>query len=816
MFKMFMAIIGCSLSLNAIAQINVRGTVLDEKTKEPLAGATVQVENQNRNAVADENGKFELRNLASGNQTIVVKFLGFQEKRQPIELTADIEVNFLLVQSAQLTDEVVVYATRANEKSPTVFTTISKAALQKQNLGQDLPFLLNWTPSLVTTSDAGAGIGYTGLRIRGSDATRINVTINGIPLNDSEEHGVFWVNIPDIATSTQSIQVQRGVGNSTNGAGAFGASINLQTNARNNLPYVDIINTVGSFGTHRHTVGIGTGMKNKFAFDARMSIIKSDGFIDRASSDLKSYYLSGGYYGDKTIVKAIVFGGQERTYQSWNGVPESRLNNDRDAMLATAAAEGWNAEQTNNLLNSSSRTFNSYTYENQTDNYAQDHYQLHLSHRFNNALTGNIALHYTYGRGYFEEFKYNAPFSKYGVDTLVIGGSKIGSSDLVRRRWLDNHFYGTTYSLHYEKGKFNSTLGGALNRYEGDHFGEVTWSQVSAIPQGYRYYFNQGTKTDFNVFWKTNYQATARINLFVDVQQRIIRYLANGIDNDLNNFNVNASYQFFNPKLGLTYALSEDQSLYASYNVAKREPVRSDFVNNINLSTPRPEILHDWEAGWRWRKKQSTVNVNLYWMDYVDQLVATGKLNDVGAAIRTNVASSYRAGIEIDGSVRFAKKFSWIGNVTVSRNEIRDFGEVLYDYGVNYDEYNEVVRNYKRTDIAFSPNLVAGSTFIYQPITNIEIGLLTKYVGKQYLDNTSNEDRKIDSYFINDLRLSYVLKPSFLRELSLSLLVNNVFDVMYSSNGYTYGFLGGAIETRQNYFYPQAGRNYLLMLAVRF
>ena len=815
MFKMFVAIIGCTLSLNAMAQFTLRGNVRDAKSGETLVGATVQVENQNRYAVTDDQGRYELKKVA-GAQTLLIKFLGYQETKQEVNVVADAELDLSMQESSQLTDEVVVYATRVSEKSPTAFTNISKATIQKQNFGQDLPFVLNWTPSLVTTSDAGTGIGYTGLRIRGSDATRINVTINGIGLNDSEEHGVFWVNIPDIATSTQSVQVQRGVGSSTNGAGAFGASINLQTNTRNDLPYADIINSVGSFGTRRHTVGFGTGLKNNFAFDGRMSVIKSEGFIDRASADLKSYYLTGGYYGKKTFVKAIVFGGQETTYQSWNGVPESRLNNDVDAMNATADAEGWNAEQRANLLNSAARTFNLYTYKNQVDKYAQDHYQLHLSHRFNDVVTANAALHYTYGRGYFEEFKHDAPFTNYGIDTLVIGNQKIGSSDLVRRRWLDNHFYGATYSISYEKDKINSVIGGAINRYLGDHFGELIWAKVSELPKDYQYYFNKGDKTDFNIFWRTNYQATKRLNLFVDLQQRVIHYLANGIDNDLTNFNIDASYRFFNPKVGFTFGVAENQTVYASYNVANREPVRSDFVNNYNATLPKHEVLRNIEAGWRLRKANLSLNINYYLMDYTDQLVTTGELNDVGAAIRTNVASSYRTGIEVDGGVRFNTKFSWIGNVSVSQNRVKDFSEVLYDYGVNFDEYKEVVRNYGNSNIAFSPNLIGGSTFLYQPISNFEIGLLTKYVGKQYIDNTSNENRKIDAYFTNDLRLSYTWKPSFLRELTLSLLANNIFDVEYSSNGYTYGYLGGGAETRQNYYYPQAGRNYLLMMAMRF
>jgi iron complex outermembrane recepter protein len=816
MFKFMMAVIGCSLSLNAMAQFSVSGTVKDRETKEVLVGATVQLKNQNKFSVTDEQGHFELKGIA-GQHVLLIKFLGYQDQELEVNVSSDLQLEIVAEESTQLTDEVVVMATRATEKSPTTFTNVSKATIQKQNFGQDLPFVLNWAPSLVTTSDAGAGVGYTGMRIRGSDATRINVTINGISLNDSEEHGVYWVDVPDIATSTQSIQIQRGVGTSTNGAGAFGASINLQTNARHDKPYADLINTYGSFNTHKHTIGFGTGLINKFTFDARLSLIKSDGFIDRASSDLKSYYLAAGYYGDKTIVKAIVFGGQEITYQSWYGVPQSKLNNDVAAMQETASAEGWNVEQTANLLNSNSRTFNTYTYKNQVDNYKQDHFQLHASHRFSNSVTANVALHYTYGRGYYEEFKYDDAFIKYGRDTIQIGNTKAGSSDLVRRRWLDNHFYGATYSVNYEKEKFNSTVGGAINWYVGDHFGEITSTKIAgAIPEGYRYYFNRGNKRDFTIFWKTSYQFISALTGFIDVQYRRIDYVANGVENDLNNFDFNVYYNFFNPKIGLTYSVKPDQQWYASYGIGNREPVRSDFVDAITGSLPKPETLGNLEAGWRMRKSNLALNINYYLMDYQNQLVPTGKLNDVGAATRTNVANSYRTGIEIDGGIRFNQKFTWNVNLTLSQNKIKEFTEVLYDYGSNFDQYNEINIQKKNTDISFSPNVIAGSNFLYHPIKNVEVGLLTKFVGKQYLDNTSNENRKIDSYFINDLRLTYTCKPVFLRELSIGLLTNNIFDVAYSSNGYTWGYFAGAAEARQNYYYPQAGRNFLAMVTMRF
>ena len=792
------------LSLSAHAQNNVRGYVKDSKTQVPLPGATVGTL-----GTTDENGFFQF-NL-EGPAQAEVRFVGYKTKT--VELTSGTAIEILLDEDIVMTDEVVVMATRANELTPTTFSNINKLTLQKQNFGQDLPLVLNWTPSLVTTSDAGAGVGYTGLRIRGSDATRINVTINGIPYNDSESQGTFWVDVPDIASSTQSIQVQRGVGTSTNGAGAFGASINLQTNVRNDKPYADIINSAGSFGTHRHTIGFGTGLiNNKLVFDGRLSTVKSDGFIDRGSSDLKSYYLSGGYYGEKTMIKAIVFGGQEVTYQSWNGIPQSKLNNDPEGLQATIDDLGWRDKPAlmDNLLNANSRTFNMFLYPNQVDNYRQDNYQLHFSHRFDPAFTVNAAAHLTRGRGYYEEYRYDDDYSDYGLQTD-------GSSDIIRRRWLDNYFYGVTFSLNYETDKLTSVLGGGVNRYDGDHYGTIIWAASNpGIQPDYRYYFNNGLKDDANIFLKNTYQITEHLSGFLDLQYRGISYKTSGIENHQNTFNVDVNFHFFNPKLGLTYILSPEQNLYASYSRANREPVRDDFVDAIGDEQPKPEEMNDLEAGWRFRKNGYALSANYYYMGYKDQLVLTGALNDVGASLRTNVDKSYRTGVELEATGRLSRKFSLGANLTLSQNKVLNFNEVLYDYGANFDEYNVTEKKYSKTDISFSPNVIAGGIFSYTAFKGMEISWLTKFVGKQYLDNTSNDARKIDSYFINDLRLVYTLHPKGMREITLSVFVNNLFDVKYASNGYTYGYFGGPLEVRQNYYYPQAGTNFLGMLALRF
>lgn len=790
----------------------IRGYVRDSQTQTGLPGATIVIVDAKKFATADENGYFQISGV-SETMPAEVRFVGY--KMKIIDLTPSEDITIIpLDEDVILTDEVIVSATRATEKMGATFSNINKIALQKQNFGQDLPLVLNWTPSLVTTSDAGAGVGYTGLRIRGSDATRINVTINGVPYNDAESQGTFWVDVPDIASSTQSIQVQRGVGTSTNGAAAFGASINLQTNVKNDKPYADLINSVGSFGTHRHTIGFGSGLiNNKFAFDGRLSAVKSDGFIDRASSNLKSYYLSGGYYGERTIIKGIAFGGQEITYQSWNGVPESRLKGDTDAMMVTAGAEGWNQTQIDNLLNSNSRTFNMFLYPNQVDNYKQDNYQLHVSHRgINPKFTANAALHLTRGKGYYEEYRYDEDYSDYGLNVD-------GSSDFIRQRWLDNWFYGGTFSLTYDDDKFSTVLGGAFNEYDGKHFGTIIWhSGQEDIPNNYRYYDNDAVKKDYNVYLKNTYQLTENLSGFLDLQYRHISYTTSGIENKQNAFNIDKSFNFFNPKLGLTYSLSATQNLYASFSRADREPVRDDFVDgSLTGITPKPEQLNDIEAGWRFRKAGYSLSANYYYMGYKDQLVLTGAVNDVGASLRTNVDKSYRTGIELEATGRLSRLFSMGANLTLSQNKVIGFDETLYDYGENYDEYNVIVNKYSKTDISFSPNVIAGGIFSYNPAKGLEVSWLTKFVGKQYLDNTSNKNRQIDSYFINDLRVVYTLHPKGMREIAFSVFVNNLFDVKYQSNGYTYGYFAGTTnEIRQNYYYPQAGTNFLGMVAVRF
>lgn len=683
-------------------------------------------------------------------------------------------------------NEVVVKSTRANEKTGMAFTNVYQRDIKKQNLGQDLPFLLNQLPSVVVSSDAGAGVGYTGIRIRGSDPTRINVTLNGVPYNDSESQGTFWVNMPDFASSVQSIQVQRGVGTSTNGAGAFGASLNINTLGYEQEAFGETNFSYGSFNTMKANILASTGLlNNRFVVDARLSKLASDGYIDRASSDLKSFYVSAGYYHKSNFVRLNVFSGKERTYQSWEGVPERLLN--------------------------ANRTFNPYTYPNQVDNYQQDNYQLISSFKLSNSWTFNPILHYTRGKGYYEQFKEMDALSNYNLPASVIGGDTITHTDLVRRKWLDNHFYGVTYSFDYQNKKgLTANIGGAWNRYEGDHYGEVIWTKFAFTPSNdYRWYKSHSEKSDFNIFGKLYYQINDQFNLFGDVQFRKVDYDMNGIADKLQNITRNTSFQFFNPKLGFNYQLNTQASFYASYAVGNKEPNRTDFVDNVKV--PKPEHLEDLEAGYRWAGQTVSFDANFYYMNYRNQLVLTGQVNGVGEAIRVNVPKSYRAGFELVANWKFAPKWRLNANATFSQNKIKNFSETI----VNYDGAPDKVNQFAKTDISFSPNVIAGGQLSYSPVKNLEFAWLPKYVGKQYMDNTSDDNRKLNAFFVNDLRANYTFHPRIVKEITLSILVNNFLNHFYESNGYTYSYIYGQQVVTENFYYPQAGTNFLAAVRVR-
>ena len=770
----------------------VEGIVFDQDTKAPLWGASVSVKGSQKGNVTDSKGRFQLA-FTSSSATILVSFVGYEPAEVPVEKSKQIG----LKKSNFLQDEVVVRATRADENSAMAYSNVSATELGKSNLGQDMPMLLNFTPSVVTTSDAGAGIGYTGIRIRGSDATRVNVTVNGIPINDSESQGTFWVNMPDFASSVNSVQIQRGVGTSTNGAGAFGGSVNMQTNTFEPNAYGEANASGGSFGTLKTTLKFGSGLLGgKFTLDGRLSRIVSDGFIDRASSNLLSAYFSAGYFGAKSFARFNYFTGNEKTYQSWYGTPESRVNGSVDEMKAFIDRNYLSESDANNLLNSG-RRYNYYTYDNQTDNYAQDHFQLITNHRLAEAWNLDLNAHYTYGRGYFEEFRPNADLQSYGLGAKPI-------VDVVRRKWLDNDFYGSTFALNYAGSqKFKFTFGGAWNRYIGRHYGLLVAPVAFA---GHEWYRSRSQKTDLNLYAKANWDLATAWNAYFDVQFRTVGYRMLGTADKFLTLDSDNSYSFFNPKFGLTHQVSEKSKVYGSVSAGSKEPSRQDFVDNA-AAAPRPEYLQDYELGYERSGLRYGLQLNGYFMNYQDQLVLTGAVNSTGDAIRTNVEKSYRLGLEAVLNYQFSKRLIWSGNVTFSQNRIQNFQEKMFDYDLN----EEVVINHGNTDIAYSPSVIYGSTFTYT-LGAFEASLLRKFVGKQYLDNTSDDARSLKAYSTHDIRLKYTMKkgPAF------TLLLNNVLNEMYSSNGYTYSYRYGGATTTENFYYPQAGFNFLLGASIRF
>ena len=817
--SLFTAFAVMLLPVWTMAQFKLQGHVASEDNQ-ALPGASIHLTKPAKVTTSNAQGDYLLGNLKPGTYTVSVSYLGYSRVSQSVTISADTRLDVILQHTAFLADEVIVHSTRANERSATTYKNIGKADIEANNFGQDLPFILNNTPGVVVTSDAGAGVGYTGIRIRGSDATRVNVTLNGIPYNDSESQGTFWVNMPDFASSVDNVQIQRGVGTSTNGAGAFGGSLNIQTTAPSVEPYAELNNTYGSFNTWKNTVRVGTGLLNDhFSFDGRLSRIKSDGFIDRASSDLKSYFISGAYQGKKDLLRLNVFGGTESTYQAWNGIPESRLNGDVEGMKAYIARNYLSEEDAANLLNSGSRTYNSFTYKDQTDNYWQNHYQLLYARQFSDKLSFNGALHYTDGRGYYEEYKADQKLANYGLENVDLGGTEaVSRTNLIRRRWLDNDFYGATYNFNYQaKNNLNFTLGGAYNQYDGKHFGEIIWAQYASNGKyGDHYYDNTGKKTDFNIFGKASYTLAEKLSLYADLQYRKLDYSILGTEKSLNALNITDQLNFFNPKLGATYFIDEKSNVYASFAVANKEPNRDDYVNATANIYPSSERLSNLEAGYRFKGQKFQAGFNVYSMQYKDQLVLTGKINDVGESIRQNVDNSYRIGVELDASYTISDQFNVNANAALSRNKIRNYQDYLYEYNDDGDIINTVVTDYKSPDIAFSPSAVLFGELVYKPFAGFGIGFQNKYVSKQYLDNTQNEGRKLRGYYVGNIRAGYDFALFGIKQANVGLLVNNIFNKKYESNGYTYGSIYQGVTTTENFYFPQAGTNFLLSLNLKF
>lgn len=797
-FLCFFTVISTSLFAQTIT-----GTVLDSKTMEPLPGANI-VQLKTTNGVStNADGSFTLEMLKNKSSKIKVTFVGYKTQI----LATEKQKKPLIIRMEPKTiisNEVFVEALRADKASPMAFENINRSEIEQRNLGQDMVYLMSTTPSVTTTSDAGAGIGYTGIRIRGVDQGRINITVNGIPMNDAESHNVFWVNMPDLASSVENIQIQRGVGTSTNGAAAFGATINIQTSRMEREPYGEVNTGFGSFDTRKFNVMLGSGlMKNGWQFEGRLSKISSEGYIDRAFSDLKSFYLSAARHGDRSLLRADVFSGKEKTYQAWYGVPEHML------------------ESGNRTYNPAGMEKPGEPYENQTDNYQQDHYQLHYSYRLSRNWNANVSFHYTYGRGYYEEYAADQVLSDYSINPIQLPDTTIRQSDLIRQLWLNNHFYGLVFSTNYAvDDRWSLTLGGGYNEYDGDHFGEVIWAQFAGNGSlNERYYDNNAFKTDFNTYFKAQYFITPKLSAYADAQIRQITYEFLGkdrqptADNGQQIINVQQrdKLTFFNPKAGITYN-SGPHRAYISFSVANKEPTRDEYVNSSPENRPLHETLYDWEAGYRASFEQFFGSANFYYMNYDNQLILTGEINDVGAYIRQNVADSYRAGIELQAGLQLFSNMEWSANATFSRNKIDE-----YTYFIdNYDTGIQEAITYRDTDIAFSPNFIGSSILSYSN-DGLSAAFTTKYVSRQYLDNTQTHSRSLDPYLVNDLRFSYSWADSPLFErVEATLQINNIFNEMYESNGYTFGYISEGEQQFFNYYYPQAGRNFLLQLSFTF
>ena len=683
-----------------------------------------------------------------------------------------------------------VIAIRAGDKSPFTKNNLTKKQIENNNLGQDLPYLLNQIPSVVINSDAGNGVGYTGIRIRGTDATRINVTLNGIPYNDAESQGTFFVDLPDFSSSANSIQVQRGVGTSSNGAGAFGASINLSTNEINDSSYFELNNSYGSYNTLKNTLKFGSGIIGKnFTIDGRLSRISSDGYVDRASSNLKSFYLSTAFVDEKQSLRLNIFSGKEKTYQSWYGIPESMLENNRQ-------------------YNSAGQDQPGKPYDNETDNYTQTHYQLFYNNKINNYWKANMAIFLTKGAGYYEQYKAGEPFAKYGLPDYQVGNATITQTDLIRQLWLDNNFYGSIFSIQHQKRNTHLTIGGSLNQYDGVNFGDITWAKAQfAVPSNYKWYNHTATKKDLSFYTKWTQQINQHWQSFIDLQFRNVNYTINGFRDNPGLF-INNKYNFLNPKAGITYTYNNWQA-FVSYAMASKEPNRDDFEAGTPLQ-PKAEKLQDIELGIERKKGALSYGANFYFMQYKDQLILTGKINDVGAYTRVNIPQSYRAGIELQSKLTFTKWVNVEANISMSENKVKNFTEYIDDY----DNGGQINHLYKKTALSFSPALVAGSSINFTPCKNGELSLINKYVSRQYLDNTENSSRSLHPYFVQDIRLSYLIQSKFLKEVRFIVQLNNVFNKRYEANGYTFSYIYGGMIT-ENFYFPMAPFNGMMGVNIK-
>ena len=790
-FTLFIALL--SISPAVLAQ-TIRGSVCDAQSRSPLNGASIQQKNTSSGSLSGASGNFELQLDNQASLVLIIRYLGYQSKEidlQGYDLSRTIEICLEPIRFKG--EEVVVQAIRAGAGSAVTHSNMDRSQIEERNTGRDLPFLLQSLPSVITTSDAGAGIGYTGMRIRGVDQARINVTINGIPLNDPESHEVFWVNMPDFASSVETVQIQRGVGTSTNGSAAFGASVNIQTKAVSDQPYGSVTTALGSFNTRRVNAQLGTGLlEGMWSLDGRLSTTQSDGYIDRAFSDLNSWFVTGARSGKRSLLKMNVFSGKERTYQAWNGVPEDMLN--------------------------TNRRYNEFTYDNQTDNYRQTHVQLHYTAELHPRANLHTALHYTRGAGFYEEYRQDDRLTRYGIGDITIEGQTISRTDLIRRRWLDNHFYGTVGSIELEASNtLDLTLGGAFNIYDNDHFGEVIWARFagnSTIRQ--RYYENNGYKKDGSGFLKASYAISSSLELFGDLQFRRIWYDFLGLDNDGTPLDQRVDYSFFNPKAGINVQINSFSRAYLGVGISQKEPTRKEFTESSPNSRPQAERLHNLEMGWRLNQEDLSLGISAYWMDYLNQLIPTGQINDVGSYTRMNVKDSYRIGLELDAQWQVYSQLRLGGSMAMSRNRIPHLTEYVDAYQ-GFDWIGQKAISWKNRPISFSPSIVAGSMIQFDPAKDIRFTIDSRFVDRQYLDNTGVRSRSLNPYAQIDLSTSYRFNiPGFGRHVHLQSSILNLMNTLYESNGYTFGWIQDGERLSYNYYYPQAGRHFLVQLGIQF
>lgn len=776
----------------AAAQFSGRVLAPDDA---PLIGANVIVgDDRGFGGATDSDGRFIIKGVPLGANRIRISMIGFADKDTVLVITdSAAEFLFRLHVDPVALRAAEVMALRANDRAPFARSTVSRERIDRINTGVDLPYILDQQPSVVATSDGGTGVGYTYMRIRGTDGTRTNITVNGVPFNDPESQGAFLVNMPDLVTSAEDIEVQRGVGTSTNGPAAFGASVNVRTTAIKREPWGLVSASGGSYNTQRYSVSAGTGLiDGRFSLDARLSSITTEGYVDRASADLKSYFVQGAWLGAKRSVRFVHFRGKEITYQAWGGVPVEVID--------------------------TNRTFNPYTYENEVDNYDQAHYQLLFDQQLGANATLNLTLFRVNGAGYFEQFRADDDLATYGIAPAVVDSDTITTTDIIRRRWLDNTLTGANASTDIKLGPHKLVIGTSYSDYEGAHFGELVWARYAGNTDiRDRYYDDDARKTDANAFAKLTYSLNSRIDVFADAQVRTVRYALDMLDADLVPAKQTNTYSFFNPKAGLLWRLRDGSKAYASVAVANREPNREDLEESTPQARPKRERLTDFELGYERRTARMNIGLNGYYMSYTDQLVLTGELNDVGAALRTNVPYSYRAGVELTGAMRFGRLFTWRANATLSRNRVLDFTEYVDDW----DNGGQVVYEHGESPLAFSPSIVAGSELTchvwkHEGRGNADITWVLKHVGDQYLDNSGSDSRRLDAFVVNDLRANVTLFAKGLKRIDFNLTFRNLLSELYESNGWVYSYVYQGTRQQMIGLYPQAPANVMGGVSVRF